>query len=165
MLRCYGDSKGWNTASVSYLAATSAAGDGPSRDRKKDRLAVSRYSSIDVPDTRGLTMECMCMACGGSGFAQHVDRTLPPPPCRVCRPEEAALHMALARETRTVVAARRRDAYQMLRAAIVLVPIPYNKPIALVAGQPISGAADAALVARERAVAATQAQQQGAGPG
>jgi Flp pilus assembly protein CpaB len=73
--------------------------------------------------------------------------------------------MALARETRTVVAARRRDAYQMLRAAIVLVPIPYNKPIALVAGQPISGAADAALVARERAVAATQAQQQGAGPG
>jgi hypothetical protein len=28
--------------------------------------------------------------------------------------------MALARETRTVAAARRRDAYQMLRAAIVL---------------------------------------------
>jgi hypothetical protein len=66
-------------------------------------------------------MECVCMACGGSGLAQHVDRTLPPPPCRVCRPEEAALHMALARETRTVAAARRRDAYQRLRAAIVLV--------------------------------------------
>jgi hypothetical protein len=53
----------------------------------------------------------------------------------------------------------------MLRAAIVLVPIPHTEPIALVAGQPISGAADAALVACERAVAATQAPQQGAGPG
>jgi hypothetical protein len=120
MLRCYGDSKGWNTALVSYLTATSATGDGPSRDRKKDRLAVSRYSSSDVPDTRGLTMECMCMACGGSGFTQHVDRTLPPPPCRVCRPDEAALHMALAHQTRMVAAARRREAYQMLRATIAL---------------------------------------------
>jgi hypothetical protein len=65
-------------------------------------------------------MECVCIACGGSGLAQHVDRTLPPPPCRVCCPEEAALHMALAHETRTVAAARRRDVYQMLRAAIAL---------------------------------------------
>ena len=64
-------------------------------------------------------MACVCMACGGSGLAQHVDRTLPPPPCRLCHPDEAALHMALARETRTVAAARRRDAYQMLRATIV----------------------------------------------
>jgi hypothetical protein len=65
-------------------------------------------------------MECTCMACGGSGLAQHVDRTLPPPPCRVCRPDEAALHMALAHQTRLVTAARRREAYQMLRAAIAL---------------------------------------------
>ena len=71
-------------------------------------------------EERGLTMERVCIACGGSGLAEHVDRTLPPPPCRLCHPEEAALHMALARETRTVVAAGRRDAYQMLRAAIVL---------------------------------------------
>src|SRR5919201_1735900 len=99
-------------------------------------------------DERGLTMGRECIAWGGSGLAQHVDRTLPPPPCRVCRPEEAALHMALAHETRTVVAARRRDAYLMLRAAIVLVPVPHTKPIARVAGRPISGAADAALVAR-----------------
>jgi hypothetical protein len=65
-------------------------------------------------------MERVCISCHGSGLAEHVDRTLPPPPCRLCHPEEAALHMALARETRTVAAARRRDAYQMLHAAIVL---------------------------------------------
>ena len=71
-------------------------------------------------DERGLTMERRCIACGGRGLAEHVDRTLPPPPCRLCHPEEAELHMALARETRTIVAARRLDAYQALRAAIVL---------------------------------------------
>ena len=65
-------------------------------------------------------MERVCIACGGRGCAEHVDRTLPPPPCRLCHPEEAALHIALARETRTVAAAHRRDAYQMLRTAIVL---------------------------------------------
>ena len=65
-------------------------------------------------------MARVCIACGGSGLAEHVDRTLPSPPCRLCHPEEAALHMALARETRTVAAGGRRDAYQMLRAAIVL---------------------------------------------
>ena len=63
-------------------------------------------------------MERLCVACGGSRRAEHVDRTLPPPPCRVCHPGEAALHMTLVHETRTVAAARRRDAYQMLRAAI-----------------------------------------------
>jgi hypothetical protein len=62
----------------------------------------------------------MCIACRGSGLAEHVDRTLPPPPCRLCHPEEAALHTVLARETRTIVAARRLDVYQILRAAIVL---------------------------------------------
>jgi hypothetical protein len=71
-------------------------------------------------DDRGLTMERACIACDGSGLAEHVDRTLPPPPCRLCHPEEAELHMALARETRTVAVARRLDAYQTLRAAIVL---------------------------------------------
>ena len=71
-------------------------------------------------DDRGLAMDRVCIACGGSGLAEHVDRTLPPPPCRLCHPEEADLHMALARETRTVAAARRLDAYQTLRAAIVL---------------------------------------------
>ena len=70
-------------------------------------------------DDRELTMESACIACDGSGRAEHVDRTLPPPPCRLCHPEEAALHMALARETRTVAAARRLDAYQTLRAALV----------------------------------------------
>jgi hypothetical protein len=65
-------------------------------------------------------MERTCVACDGSGRAEHVDRTLPPPPCRLCHPEEAALHLVLARETRTVAAARRLDAYQTLRAAIVL---------------------------------------------
>jgi hypothetical protein len=70
-------------------------------------------------DDRGLTMECVCIACDGSGLAEHVDRTLPPPPCRLCHPNEAAVHMALARETRTVATARRRDAFQMLRAAIM----------------------------------------------
>jgi hypothetical protein len=71
-------------------------------------------------DDRELTMERTCIACDGSGLAEHVDRTLPPPPCRLCHPEEAALHLALARKTRTVAAARRLDAYQTLRAAIVL---------------------------------------------
>jgi ribosomal protein S27AE len=71
-------------------------------------------------EERGLTMERVCVACGGSGLAEHVDRTLPPPPCRLCHPDEAELHMALARETRTIVAARRLDVYQALRAAIVL---------------------------------------------
>ena len=74
---------------------------------------------VDV-DVRGLVMERVCVACGGSGRAEHVDRTLPPPPCRLCHPEEAALHMALAHETRTVAIARRLAAYQMLRAAVVL---------------------------------------------
>src|SRR5947199_9065258 len=69
-------------------------------------------------DVRGLVMERVCVACGGSGRAEHVDRTLPPPPCRLCHPEEAALRLALARATRTIVAARRLDAYQTLRAAI-----------------------------------------------
>ncbi len=58
-----------------------------------------------------------CSACGGTGYEEHVDRTLPAPPCRLCRPEEAQLHMALARDTRTVVAARRLAAYQSLREA------------------------------------------------
>jgi hypothetical protein len=71
-------------------------------------------------DNRGPAMDRVCIACNGSGLAEHVDRTLPPPPCRLCHPEEAELHMALARETRTVAAARRLDAYQALRAAIVL---------------------------------------------
>jgi ribosomal protein S27AE len=71
-------------------------------------------------DDRELTMERVCIACGGSGLAEHVDRTLPPPPCRLCHPEEAELHMALARETRSIVAARRLDAYQTLRTAVVL---------------------------------------------
>jgi ribosomal protein S27AE len=70
-------------------------------------------------DEKGLTMERMCIACGGSGLAEHVDRTVPPPPCRLCHPDEAALHMALAHETRSIVAAHRLDAYQSLRAAIV----------------------------------------------
>ena len=70
-------------------------------------------------DGRGLTVARVCIACGGSGLAEYVDRTLPPPPCRLCHPEEAALHMALARETRTVAAAGRRDAYQMLRAQML----------------------------------------------
>jgi hypothetical protein len=74
---------------------------------------------MDAHD-RGLTMERACIACDGSGLAEHVDRTLPPPPCRLCHPEEAALHLALARETRTVAAAHRLDAYQTLRAALVL---------------------------------------------
>ena len=65
-------------------------------------------------------MEGVCIACGGSGLAEHVDRTLPPPPCRLCHPEEAALHTALARKTRTIVAARRLDVYQTLRTATVL---------------------------------------------
>jgi ribosomal protein S27AE len=77
-------------------------------------------------DERGLTMERVCIACGGSGLAEHVDRTLPPPPCRLCHPEEAELHMALARETRTVATARRLDAYQTLRAAIVLSDVVGN---------------------------------------
>ena len=64
-------------------------------------------------------MERVCIACGGSGLAEHVDRTLPPPPCRLCHPDEAALHLALARATRTIVAARRLNAYRTLRAAFV----------------------------------------------
>jgi hypothetical protein len=65
-------------------------------------------------------MERMCIACGGSGLAEHVDRTLPPPPCRLCHPDEAALHLVLARATRTIVTARRLNAYRTLRAALVL---------------------------------------------
>lgn len=59
-------------------------------------------------------MERTCIACGGSGYEEHVDRTLPAPPCRLCRPKEAERHMTLARETRNVVAARRMDVYFML---------------------------------------------------
>ena len=49
-------------------------------------------------------------------------------------------------------------------AAPAPAPIPLNKPVAIVAGQPISGAAYADLVAQERAGASIQAQQQGAAP-
>lgn len=62
-----------------------------------------------------LKMEYTCTACGGTGLEEHVDRTLPPPPCRLCRPDEAQEHMLLAHETRTVVAARRLVAYESLR--------------------------------------------------
>lgn len=62
-------------------------------------------------------MERLCIACGGSGFEEHIDRTLPPPPCRLCHPEEAQQHLILARDTRQVAAARRLDAYYMLREA------------------------------------------------
>jgi ribosomal protein S27AE len=92
------------------------------RERDEDVVATvwsPRADGIDADD-KGLTMERACIACGGSGLAEHVDRTLPPPPCRLCHPAEAALHLALARETRTVAAARRLDAYQTLRAAVVL---------------------------------------------
>ena len=92
------------------------------RERDEDVVATvwsPRANGIDADD-KGLTMERACIACGGSGLAEHVDRTLPPPPCRLCQPEEAALHQALARETRTIVAARRLDAYQTLRTAFVL---------------------------------------------
>lgn len=63
-------------------------------------------------------MELTCNACGGSGLDEHVDRTLPPPPCRLCRPEEAQLHMTLARDTRSIAAARRLAAYELLREAV-----------------------------------------------
>lgn len=60
-------------------------------------------------------MERTCIACGGSGIEEHIDRTLPPPPCRLCHPEEAERHMALARDTRLVAAAHRLDAYLLLK--------------------------------------------------
>lgn len=56
-----------------------------------------------------------CIACGGRGCEEHVDLTLPPPPCRLCQPQAARLHMSLARETRTVAGAHRLTAYQALR--------------------------------------------------
>jgi hypothetical protein len=92
------------------------------RERDEDVVATvwgARADGIDADD-KELTMERACIACGGSGLAEHVDRSLPPPPCRLCHPEEAALHLALARETRTIVAARRLDAYHTLRASLVL---------------------------------------------
>src|SRR5579875_3525137 len=45
--------------------------------------------------------------------------------------------------------------------APTLAPISSDKPVAVVAGQSISGASYAALVAQERAAASMQAQQQG----
>ena len=92
------------------------------RARDEDVVATVWSPRADgiAADDKELTMERACIACGGSGLAEHVDRTLPPPPCRLCHPAEAALHLALARETRTIVAARRLDAYHTLRAALVL---------------------------------------------
>lgn len=63
-------------------------------------------------------MERACIVCGGSGNEEHVDVTLPPPPCRLCHPEDAEVHMALARDTRQIAATRRLAAYQMLHDAI-----------------------------------------------
>jgi hypothetical protein len=60
-------------------------------------------------------MASQCIACGGTGYEEHVDRTLPPPPCRLCRPEDARRHMKLARDTRTVASSHRRAAYNDLR--------------------------------------------------
>lgn len=62
-------------------------------------------------------MERMCSACGNSGFEEHIDLTLPPPPCRLCHPEEAQRHMILVRDTRQIAAVRRRDAYHLLDEA------------------------------------------------
>lgn len=45
-----------------------------------------------------------------------------------------------------------------------LAPIPRNKPVAIVAGQPVSGAAYADLVLQQLKAATLQAQQQGAAP-
>ena len=60
-------------------------------------------------------MERTCIACGGTGVEEHVDRTLPPPPCRLCHPEEAERHMVLALETRNVTAAHRYETYVTLK--------------------------------------------------
>lgn len=62
-------------------------------------------------------MERPCIACAGTGLEEHIDRTLPAPPCRLCHPVEAQLHMTLARDTRNVATSRRLDAYLMLRDA------------------------------------------------
>lgn len=48
--------------------------------------------------------------------------------------------------------------------AAKLAPIPRNKPVAIVAGQPVSGAAYADLVLQQLKAATLQAQQQGAAP-
>lgn len=63
-------------------------------------------------------MERSCITCGGTGYEEHIDPSLPPPPCRLCHPEEAQLHMALARDTRHVAATRRMAAYQTLYEAM-----------------------------------------------
>ncbi len=63
-------------------------------------------------------MHRTCSACGGSGFEEHIDRTLPPPPCRLCHPLEARQHLALARDTRHVAGGRRISAYYVLRDAL-----------------------------------------------
>lgn len=65
-------------------------------------------------------MSDVCIACAGTGIEEHVDRTLPAPPCRLCYPQEAQVHMALARDTRHVAAERRKAAYQILREAITV---------------------------------------------
>ena len=69
----------------------------------------------DVSRKEGTTMYRPCSACGGSGFEEYVDHTLPPPPCRLCRPEEAQRHLMLARDTRHVAASQRAAAYHLLR--------------------------------------------------
>jgi hypothetical protein len=66
----------------------------------------------------GTAMYRPCSACRGYGFEEHVDHTLPPPPCRLCHPEDARVHMMLARDTRGVVAAQRTTTYHLLRAAM-----------------------------------------------
>lgn len=66
---------------------------------------------------RGCMMHAKCVVCEGSGIEDQVDTTLPPPPCRVCHPVEAARHQMLARATLRIDTAHRFAAFLALRDA------------------------------------------------
>ena len=63
-------------------------------------------------------MTSRCIGCNGRGSEEHVDLTLPPPPCRLCHPVEAKQHGDLARETRGVRRVLRQQTYNDLRSEI-----------------------------------------------
>lgn len=112
---------GVRTALAQCLGLVAPRAAGGTAGTLEDAVQPAQEQTTDSdpaqPVRRRCAMEGVCVACGGRGVEDQVDPSLPPPPCRVCRPAAAERHQLLARVTLRVVTARRYAAYRMLQEA------------------------------------------------